>query len=1566
MQGFVKNYIAALKSDRRRRRKAYIALAFMSVLVAGLVFWQLSMPGETMTTTLTCELAEHTHTQGCYQTTITCTQDHEHTDECSSMVLGCAQPEHTHDGSCYSVSLEDEAADWDISAHFVESTIAEDGTNVAWIEKDTEEWNAGPVVTENEDGKTIVDPSGDYRVDKTKANGNNKSVTVRVRFKYSGDIERFAERELKLEIPNLMYGCGSQQFYATEVKLNAESLFRFEDGSVSIAGKYNYYGKLDNKETIISATETLILTNYKAVDDAKELQGYFDVTYELASGKEHDKGWCELTATEFADECTHSHVSYLNSIRFLRRIPVEFSQSESEYGFVGNYSAGTENSGLRLDFVRRYIHPWCRPALAISKSHENSVPNYGAKKTIAEQKDDLTVEEITTDYSWLLWDITAYKGWRYGGVNLEESEYNSRTEWQMTYVLLDGHKPYYYMSNDKLYVFSGQQLTSGGNFELRVNVYIQEAFPKDCIVALETGELLEPSKDANGVPLEDENGNYIYKIALSDCTKIANTSYKYKKLLFVGYPKDNYVYNKDGTAKSKDEREITNTVTLKALGADGVDYSKTDSRVAELPVDQSGGSGAGFSYEFSKRGKTGKQNDNTLNGMLSSGVSTAPFWITMRLDNVPAVDGVDVEITDEDIGIKKLKDNQELTELTKDERRISQLNIPQFKDKYGAAVYADVTVELSYADGSVITETYKNTEKSWSKVWYNVNDMPCGFKIVLSDVHDDIATTEIYFRAGLVYSDSVVDKLNNLNEIGVRLTTADGDLYVTNSARISVKNHKTGDYYTSGMQDSEYYRNSNLEPTYNGWHYYDVDTAKVENGEEVNYIRVYGNTIMHFINLQKYTYMQKLCTDDFSNARDGYYYNTYSLRWIGTNGPSSGIGESVPLYAGYYKSEFWDNLWENYITAKDSTGEYINKGIIYQKVTMLDIMPAGLEITCTEEDIKNSAAFAFTDDFYKAFRVSDGSEISREEIAELIKSSINVEFTENYDDTGRTLITISFDVGKDNAFVIVTTRNGGYYTSDPVITLNLDIDWRIGFDNILKYGYQNKNITNNVTFTRTETGNRVIRANDPDLSTGTMNEVLENGMRFGMASHSCSITYAGAMTQGILDQVRTSQLSTYLPDNAESARRTALGKDYSYQVRFAVLDSKVTNVKFSNTLECNADDSEYGADEWSGTLSYIDMSEYKSVIGSQSPTAEFTDAKTGTSTALIWDPAAFKFTVPDGETLTSGTITVSLGNAKLEPEKYYSYYIHMTAPAEHQDGLTSNKSFVEYQKLNNEIMDIDVYKLVANRVYVKLAYPTDTTELEVRKVWDIKGQESITLPERINFSVLQNDKVFKTGTLTAADEWKAIVTGLPVYDQESGEQYTYTVRESSVEGYTTSVKLLEQTSEDGLPVWQITNTLIGYDYDIKVVKTDNIGNKLSGVGFELQNADGETLITGLTDENGELILSQPTKLIVGNTYRLIETKTPDGYTPLSSEAIVFSVNSEGEPVTVDYDENDNIACTWNSDDDSLVITVENAVHYELPASGGAGVHPFVIGGLLIMAAPLIYIYVRRKERRSEN
>lgn len=43
---------------------------------------------------------------------------------------------------------------------------------------------------------------------------------------------------------------------------------------------------------------------------------------------------------------------------------------------------------------------------------------------------------------------------------------------------------------------------------------------------------------------------------------------------------------------------------------------------------------------------------------------------------------------------------------------------------------------------------------------------------------------------------------------------------------------------------------------------------------------------------------------------------------------------------------------------------------------------------------------------------------------------------------------------------------------------------------------------------------------------------------------------------------------------------------------------------FKNHVRYHAGgDSEYGADEWSGTLSYIDMSEYRDVIGSQAPTA---------------------------------------------------------------------------------------------------------------------------------------------------------------------------------------------------------------------------------------------------------------------------------------------------------------------------------------------------------------------------
>ena len=1546
MQDYVVNCIQEKRNDRNRRRKVILWLSLLSVIVAGIVFWQLSVTGVTMSKTLLCDKTEHTHSSECY--TLICENadaGHEHGDGCYE--LTCEVPEHTHDADCYEVSLEDEAKDWTISASFVESKPSDDGSSIDWVYKNSESWNAGTETSVTEDGKEIVADWIDYRYDKTKSNGKNKSVSVRIRFKYSGAIESFGEKELKIEVPNLMYGCGKQQYYATEITLNSDSLFRFEDGSLSQKCDYNYWGH-GVKESVISAIETLTLTNYKAVGEAKELQGYFDITYELASGKEHDSGFCEEPTSNYADECTHTNVSRIDNIRFFRKLPTEYNKNGNDYGFVGNYASGTDGSGLSLSFVRRYIHPWCRESLGIKVDHDNSLINYGARKRISEQRTELSAEKIASDYSWITWNLDAFKGWSYGGANQLESDCDSKPETSTTYRLLDGHKRYYYTSDNGLMIFSTSNLTTGGSFIMNLDIELLEPFPKSCIVAKENGDILEPKKNADGTYLEDDGGNYIYSLTLSQLKREGNSHYKGS--ILVGYPKASFVYNDDGSAKTENERIVTNRAKLKAIGGDGKDYSKYFDNDAILPIDQSGTGSGSFYYNFKK------SNDwnNSLNGVITGGFSDSRYVIGVSLNNVPKADGVDVIIVDEDFCIKRDAKGQKLTELSDEEHRISVLTIPAFTDQNGVAVYTDVTVELKYPDGSTKSETYNNQKSSYSRIWYG-NDMPSGFAITLSDLHDDIPNTYITMRAGISYTDEVIEKINGTGFD----YNAGSAILLTNSARISIKNHATGDYYTKGIQDADFYLDSKKEVTHNGWHYWEIDSGKVERGEKTDYIRVYSQAQMFFRLLQKWSNASALCTDSFSDAKDGYFLNTYTLKWSGKNKAPSDIGECCPLSIELYKSKSWDNAWKNSIAAKNDDGTYKNPGVMYRKAVMFDLLPLGVELMQNEEQIKESASVSFTPLFYKALRISDGEELSKEQITKLILQSVDVKFTKNYNNTGRTLVTASFDVGEGNEFAVIVNSNE---LKGDVINFTLDINWRVGMDAVIQNGYQSGGIKNKVTYSNCEKGNMVsYSSKDPDVLDETIRSEITAWEHTIMTTHTCKLTYAGAMTQGILNQVRTSRLETYLPDKADEARQTDLDADYGYQVRLAVLSSKITNAKFTDTLECNVMDSEYGADEWSGKLSCIDMSNFSGSLGTDVPTAVFADSETGRQTALDWDADNMRFTVPEGKELGSGTLTIDLGNAQLLPNRYYSYFIHLNAPSEHCDGLTSNNAKISYQKLNNDVADSEVFNLTSNRVFTKLGYSLEKTGLQVEKAWDTGNAEVVELPESISFELLQNGKSIKSGTLTAADNWKSVITDLPAYNQDNGEKYEYTVKENTIEGYVTSVEQLSEPNADGYPIIRITNVLIGRDYALKLIKTDDHGNRLEGAEFKLIDSSGTVVAKGTTDKNGELMLSASGKLLVGQAYKLAETKAPNGYKPLYSNEIAFTVSKTGEPLTVEYDAKDKIESSWDTDD-TLVITVENKIQYELPESGGIGTYPFVIGGLLLMAAPMIYIYVRRKER----
>lgn len=168
--------------------------------------------------------------------------------------------------------------------------------------------------------------------------------------------------------------------------------------------------------------------------------------------------------------------------------------------------------------------------------------------------------------------------------------------------------------------------------------------------------------------------------------------------------------------------------------------------------------------------------------------------------------------------------------------------------------------------------------------------------------------------------------------------------------------------------------------------------------------------------------------------------------------------------------------------------------------------------------------------------------------------------------------------------------------------------------------------------------------------------------------------------------------------------------------------------------------------------------------------------------------------------------------------------------------------------------------------------------------------------------------------------------------------------------------------------WTVLNTIDPYKYSLIVKKTDESDHPLAGAKFELRpnpaDPDGyipiETDATGVVHVIGEF---KPNTL-----YTLTETGAPAGYYPLPGgiEFLVVKDETTGKytPTVVnDYDGLVTVSLEKGADGDILTITVKNKTGSELPSTGGAGTSLYTFGGLLLMAAPLVYGYMKR--RREE-
>lgn len=160
-----------------------------------------------------------------------------------------------------------------------------------------------------------------------------------------------------------------------------------------------------------------------------------------------------------------------------------------------------------------------------------------------------------------------------------------------------------------------------------------------------------------------------------------------------------------------------------------------------------------------------------------------------------------------------------------------------------------------------------------------------------------------------------------------------------------------------------------------------------------------------------------------------------------------------------------------------------------------------------------------------------------------------------------------------------------------------------------------------------------------------------------------------------------------------------------------------------------------------------------------------------------------------------------------------------------------------------------------------------------------------------------------------------------------------------------------------------------YIHTLSLYKVDSESEAaLRGAEFALyKSTDGifvlaaDTLTTG-TD--GHIVISN---LETGILYKLVEEKTPDGYTIITKEIFFRIVPGTSGVSFVFCDADGNVISSpngvtgeYNTSSRVLTLTVRNLRGYELPSTGGIGIPIYILCGLILISAPLVYGFRLRR------
>ena len=228
-----------------------------------------------------------------------------------------------------------------------------------------------------------------------------------------------------------------------------------------------------------------------------------------------------------------------------------------------------------------------------------------------------------------------------------------------------------------------------------------------------------------------------------------------------------------------------------------------------------------------------------------------------------------------------------------------------------------------------------------------------------------------------------------------------------------------------------------------------------------------------------------------------------------------------------------------------------------------------------------------------------------------------------------------------------------------------------------------------------------------------------------------------------------------------------------------------------------------------------------------------------------------------------------------------------------------------------------------------------TIDLSLEKTWKDNNDQDGKRPESITVRLFANDTLKEVVTVSASDNWKYTFTGLAKY--EAGKEISYTIKEDSVDGYTTEIS-----------GYNITNTHEIEKIDISGKKTwvdnDNQdGKRPESITVRLfANGEEEDSIVVTADDNWEYTFTGLDKYKAGQEINYtVKEDSVEGYTTevsgynITNTHEIEKIDISGEKTWVDNDNQDGkrpesitVRLFANGEEeDSIVVTADDNWEY---------------------------------------